>query len=437
MSAGQRETRRRMIEQRGRPRRGGVACRAIARKPRRCMRGVGRRREILLVTSDASCRDRREIVVRVAGRAGHGNVRTGQRERGFRVVEGRRLPGRRRMAGRTVRWKSVMRRVGCRREVLLVAPHTCRRRRGIGHRRMAARARHRDVRTGEREGGRRMIERRGLPRGCRVATRAIPGEPLRRVRRIRRGQELRFVTVVALRRCVLEPTAGMTLDTRSRRVDTKEDKPGGAVIKPVPPGQCIRRVALDTICSEPRRPVCRLRRRVILRAMAAVAVDGHIDKLELLLVLVAPLARNRHMGPHQGEPGVRVPLPHIRNEPGLRRMASFTLGTELIAVNILMTCDAPRWSIGEHQIRVALDARDTCMLISKDEPGAVMVERKRRANRRPSGRGVAFHASDAKVAMRRCLRGRHGKPRQHEKGDCPKEMQTVHREWSWKNGVLR
>ena len=71
----------------------GVTDRAILRKPRGDVIGIGSRLHVLQVAGDAVGVERRELIVHVAGRAGRGGVLARQRKPGLRgVIKLRAIP---------------------------------------------------------------------------------------------------------------------------------------------------------------------------------------------------------------------------------------------------------------------------------------------------------------------------------------------------------
>ena len=100
VGSGQRECGLVVIEHRAIPGSGGVAGRAGGREAGRYMIRVSRPGEVGLVSTVAIGRKGGVVVVDVAGRAGHGLMRAGQRERRLVVIENRAIPGRGRVASR-------------------------------------------------------------------------------------------------------------------------------------------------------------------------------------------------------------------------------------------------------------------------------------------------------------------------------------------------
>jgi hypothetical protein len=183
-----------------------VAPRAIRRKSRvwNWRRRRGERRAVARV---AIRRQGRVIVVRVAGGASHGRVRSCQRKRRRIVIKTRRLPCRRRVARGTIRRESrVRRRIGGR-EILLVAIDALGRRPRKLIVLVAGGTRH--CRVGARQGKvcLAVIECRRLPCRHRVARRTVGGEP--RVRRRICVGEILLVAIDALGRSAGKLTRGV------------------------------------------------------------------------------------------------------------------------------------------------------------------------------------------------------------------------------------
>jgi hypothetical protein len=94
-------------------------------------------------------------------------------------------------------------------------------------------------------------------------------------------------------------------------------------------------------------------RRLELFFVASVAVDGHVNVFVLLLVLMTLFAGRSEMRTDQWEPGLRMPLGHIRNQPRLRRVASIAGETQLSPVHILMAAFAFQWRPRKPEGRMA------------------------------------------------------------------------------------
>ena len=120
---------------------------------------------------DACLRRVLEIIIRVAAGTGHVDMRAGQLERRPVVIERRRLPGRRRVALRTIGAECALVCV-----LAAMAVHTILRRVLEITCRVAAGASHVDVRAGQLEGRLAVTECGWLP-GCRrVALHAVGAE---------------------------------------------------------------------------------------------------------------------------------------------------------------------------------------------------------------------------------------------------------------------
>ena len=132
------------------------------------------------------------VVVRVARLTRCRHVRTRQRELGRAVIEGRRLPSRRRMTRRTVLAEIACNVVGvlCPVEFRTVTLKTGRKYELIISIRVTRLARRRCVHTYQRKLRRVVVECRRLPR-CRCMTQlTVRGEPPRHMIRRRGGREL-------------------------------------------------------------------------------------------------------------------------------------------------------------------------------------------------------------------------------------------------------
>lgn len=107
-------------------------------------------RKVCLVAAVACCRQRCVVVIHVALRARHGDVRPGERECGVVVIERRSRPRRSVVTGGACGWKAGgnVIGIGCPRVVCFVAGIAISRHRCVVVVRMALRAGHRDVRAG-------------------------------------------------------------------------------------------------------------------------------------------------------------------------------------------------------------------------------------------------------------------------------------------------
>lgn len=183
----------------------GVACSAGSRPARRDVIWACGAGKVLRMAGIAICRRTRKHVVNVAKIAGHGDVRTCQRERRVVVIEGCACPIRRgvaRVAG-CGEARRGMGRVRGSIPVRQVAPVAERGQRpvisaGAG---VALHACHRQMEARERERRRRVIESRRCPVGRRVAYRTVSGEAGCNVVGVCCSSVIRLVAGVAGGRC--------------------------------------------------------------------------------------------------------------------------------------------------------------------------------------------------------------------------------------------
>lgn len=169
--AGQREHRV-MVKRRGRPGHRGVAESAVGGEACRDVIGIGGAGEILGVAGIAVERNRGVVVIDVALRARHGNVRPGQGELGGIVIETRSGPvggamagfaGCRETTGRVRRGVGVV-------VIDLVAPNAIGGQRCVVVVDVARGASDSNVRPGERKLGRVVVKGRAGPVRCTVAS---------------------------------------------------------------------------------------------------------------------------------------------------------------------------------------------------------------------------------------------------------------------------
>jgi hypothetical protein len=126
-----------------------------------------------------------------------------------------------------------------------------------------------------------------------------------------------------------------------------------------PPGG-IHRMALTAVRAEARRAVIGRLASFIVSRMAAVTFRAHADELVLLLIRMASLAVGRQMLADEGEGRARMALGHVRNYPGLGRMAANAIRAQLAPVQIVMAAAALRvrpFKCEGHMTRTALHQR--------------------------------------------------------------------------------
>ncbi len=269
---GQREARGRVVEARRSPGARAVTYLAGRREAGLDVVGIAGRLEVPSVAGVAVGRGAGVAALVTVG-AGDRAVRPLEREAGSRVVEGGGIPAARRVAGRAGRGEARGDVVGIagRLEVLPVAGVAV----GAGSRvagRVAVRAGERAVRAVEREPGGGVIEGGALPGGRAVA--ALAG------RRIAGGGVVRLA-----RPLVVGPMAGVAVGrgpgvaalvavgAGDRAVRPLEREAGRGVVeaRPLPGG---RAVAVLTGRRKAGSDVVRIARRLVVGAMAGVAVRG-------------------------------------------------------------------------------------------------------------------------------------------------------------------
>ena len=227
----------RVIERRVPPRRGGVALLTRLREVRLHVIRIGRSLEIRLVAADAGCVRAGQVVIaiHVTLCALERRMRAGQRESRGRVIEGRITPRRRVVALLACRREVRLYVIRIRRsvEIRLVAADAC----GVGTGQVvivvhvALRASHGRVSARQRETGRRVIERRVIPRRSVVALLAGLRESRTDVIRIRRSLEIFQVAAHASCRRQVVVIVDVALSTLQSRVRTGEREPCVVVIK--------------------------------------------------------------------------------------------------------------------------------------------------------------------------------------------------------------
>ena len=104
-------------------------------------------------------------------------------------------------------------------------------------------------------------------------------------------------------------------------------------------------------------------------------------------------------------------------------MATFALRAQLAPVNVHVATHTLRRGLGKHQILMTLFARDIRVLIAKRKARAIVIKQQRRTNLIPRCRGVAPHARDLQITVRRGLTNGDG---------CPQDNQYQQRHYAIK-----
>lgn len=227
-----------VVEGRSLPRSSVVARLASGRKIGCRVVRVGCGLIVRLVTRIAVCRNGRVVVVHVATGTGHGRVLARERERGVVVIEGRGLPCGRVMANlallREARLDVVRVRGGI--EIGQVARDTCRAGQVVVSVDVTLSTLQWEVRSGQREPGRSVIESRSRP-GRRGMAGIASGREFRlHVIRIGRGLVVLSVTRRAGACGQAVVPIYVALRTLQRNMRAGQRKPGGRMIKSCGPG---------------------------------------------------------------------------------------------------------------------------------------------------------------------------------------------------------
>ncbi len=396
----------RVIESRSCPSRRGMASRARSRETRRCVIRIRRAVVVRLVATHARCRQRRVVVVHVAIGAGHGRVRTGQRERRRVVIERRSAPVCCAVAGIARRRETYLRVVGIGRRsvVLLVARHarSVRARQSVVAVHVARAAGRRGMRARQREAGGRMVECPVAPVRRAVALVARLGEACLHVVRIGRALEIGQVALCARPAAQLVVVVRVALRALKRHVGPGQSETGSRVVK----GSARPRCGVVALRASLREARCRVRRIVGRVEVVLVATDtrrvggGQV----VIAVHVALDALQRDMRASQREAGGRVierrVTPRRRGVALLASLREIRLHVVRIggALEILqMARYASRVRAGQVVIavHVALHALQRSMRAGQGEAGGRVI--KRRIT--PRGRGVALLASLREIRL--------------------------------------
>jgi len=347
------------------PRRGVMALLASRRQVRGRVR-YGRDCVVVvrLVTGDAGrIRDvvvAVDVAIRTLPRRHH--VRSGQRERRLRVIEGRRLPCARRVAGFASLGESSRHVIGirCPLEILQVARHAGRARQVVIPVHVAIGTlpwRHR-VLPRQGEVHRAVIERRRRPSRRAVALVASRREIRRHVARIGRLLEVRQVAAHARRSRQIVVIAHVAIRTLTRRhgVHPRQREPRRVVIElrvqPV-----IRGVARVAGHSELAGCVIRVIRVQVIGLVTRITLRRHRLELAGGAVLVTRIAIHRRMRSGERETVIVILDLLHRDLPAANRVALFAIRAQLPAMDVGVAVLAALPHTGEDRLDVALRTR--------------------------------------------------------------------------------
>ena len=107
-------------------------------------------------------------------------------------------------------------------------------------------------------------------------------------------------------------------------------------------------------------------------------------------------------------------------------MATFALRPQLTPVNVHVATHTLRRGLGKHQILMTLFARDIRVLIAKRKARAIVIKQQRRTNLIPRCRGVAPHACDLQIPMRRGLTNGDGCPQDDQYQQRHRDANVFH-----------
>lgn len=343
----------------------------------------------------------------MAGLALQSGVRAGEREAAQSVVEGGVSPGDRAVADGAIRGESAADVVGI--GGLLKIGHVARRA-GCRHRRVAAvhmalRAGHLGMRAAQRPAGHGMVEVHIHPRVGVVAGGTTGGESRRDVVGIAGGGPILGMATQAIHWGALEAAAYVTGGAVQRGVHAGEGKAGEAQVIEFRSEPGIHAVALLAGSGKARGSVIGIRGLLELRRVTAEAIGGEPLELPHGRILVAAVALQQRVRPHQRK-AVEMLLDVLHgNPPAPYVVAVLATGSELPAMDIGVAVGAFCARVAEHQVAMALAAAHPLVHATQGEPGLVVVKLRHVADRLPGRECMAVLAGEIQVAMR-AARGR-------------------------------
>jgi hypothetical protein len=182
------------------------------------------------------------------------------------------------------------------------------------------------------------------------------------------------VAVDTLRGGAAEPVARMAAGTLGRTVSAGERETRQRMIETSTPLHRAQRVARGAVRPDPRCSMRRSDRGLELLFVAAVTFDRDVDVFVLLLILMALFTGRRQVRTNKRKPGLRMPLGHVGNQPGLRRMAPLAGKAQFSPVNVPMTALAFQRRTRKPESRMAGKARHRCVLTVQRELCRGMLE---------------------------------------------------------------
>lgn len=210
---------------------------------------------------------------------------------------------------------------------------------------------------------------------------------------------LLLVAAVALRRSPGEFVPGMALRAWLCAMRTGQREWRQVVIERSAPSECRDAVAFFTRCAQPRGTVSGVCRGRIGRAMTPIAINRDVDVFLLLLVDMTGLAWERLVRADKREPGARMALCHIGDEPRLRRVAPLTSIAEFVAMDVMMAIGTHRRRAMELHRLMAFTARHLRVLSPEGETGTSVIEPHSSGYILPRGGSVAFFALIGNLPM--------------------------------------
>lgn len=236
------------------------------------------------------------------------------------------------------------------------------------------------------------------PVGCGVACAAVMRQTQLCVRRVICSLEISGVTCVAVCRGSREDIVDVARGAGQGCVHSGEGEAGDFEV--VEPGvePTVHGVTGFAGGGETERYVVENRGQEVL-LVAGIASCREPLELPGSGVFVTGIALHHGMSPHERK-AILVVLDRIQGDiPTLYRVAAFTIGAELPAMNVGVAIGAVGTYVFEDEAGVALGAANLLVHAAEGVPGGVMVELGNRTNGLPTGIGVAVLAGNGQRAV--------------------------------------